>query len=176
MGRSAAGSQRFSGMDGAEAEDGPAAMSVWLVGPAALSNYRVGDSGHPACRDRQAVPGVDARRGCGAATQAQSCPRRGCGPAKARGAICPPGAVGACDVACALRPLRCLMARQDRRAGPQPASILQPRMFRSGDSRCQANTASCRVAQSVQSAGTVVQCRGPVGIDIDFAVIAHRHT
>jgi hypothetical protein len=93
MGRSAARPQRFPGMDGAEAEDRPATMSLRLVGPAALSDYRIGDSGYPTGRDRQAVPGLDARRGCGAAAQAQSRPRRGCGPAKARGATYPRGAV-----------------------------------------------------------------------------------
>ena len=39
------GRNGFRVMDGAEAEDGPAALSVRLVGPAALSDYRVG-----ACR------------------------------------------------------------------------------------------------------------------------------
>ena len=96
MGRSAARPQRFPGMDGAEAEDRPATMPLRLVGPAALSDYRIGDSGHPTCCDRQAVPGLDARRGCGAAAQAQSRPRRGCGPAKARGATYPRGAVVTC--------------------------------------------------------------------------------
>ena len=89
------GRNGFRVMDGAEAEDGPAALSVRLVGPAALSDYRVGDSGLAAGGDRQAVPGVDARRGCGAAPQVPSRPRRGCGPAKARGATYPRGAVGA---------------------------------------------------------------------------------
>src|SRR6476659_3793175 len=95
------GRNGFRVMDGAEAEDGPAALSVRLVGPAALSDYRVGDSGLAAGRDRQAVRGVD--------------PRRGCGPAKAQGATYPRGAVGALCVARALRPLRCLEPRQERR-------------------------------------------------------------
>ena len=63
-----------------------------------LPHYRttgLGIAGIAAGRDRQAVPGVDARRGCGAAAQVPSRPRRGCGPAKARGATYPRGAVGA---------------------------------------------------------------------------------
>ena len=60
-----------------------------------LPHYRTTGLGLAAGGDRQAVPGVDARRGCGAAPQVPSRPRRGCGPAKARGATFPRGAVGA---------------------------------------------------------------------------------
>ena len=57
-----------------------------------LPHYRTTGLGLAAGGDRQAVPGVDARRECGAAPLR---PRRGCGPAKARGATYPRGAVGA---------------------------------------------------------------------------------
>jgi hypothetical protein len=67
-------------------------------------------------------------------------------------------------------------APQYRRAGrSRLRSVVPSRMF----SQVQPLPSQHSLLQGCaisQSAGAVVQCRGPVGIDVDFAVIAHRHT